>query len=121
MDNIIIIGSGVIVVLMIIGAFIVLKDQTAPIGNPNAKKGPGQIPSSHKSGPGHGAVSAPSVAGMLRAPDGSPLDLEEVKAHIRNKRKIEAIKLVREMTGLGLTEAKQYVDRLEQELREFRG
>lgn len=120
MDNIIIIGSGVIVLLMIIGAFIVLKDQTAPIGNPNAKKRPGQIPTSHRSESG-AAVGAPSVAGTLRDPDGSPINLEEVKTHIRNKRKIEAIKELRELTGLGLTEAKQFVDQLEQELREFRG
>lgn len=99
---------------MIIGAFIVLKDQTAPIGNPNAKKVPGKIPTSHKSG--SGAIGGPSVAGMLRAPDGSPINLEEVKTHLRNNRKIEAIKLVREMTGLGLTEAKQYVEQLDREM-----
>lgn len=116
MDNIIIIGSGVIVVLMIIGAFIVLKDQTAPIGNPNAKKRPGQIPSSHKS-----SGTTPPVASLLRAADGSALDLEEVKAHIRNKRKIEAIKVLREMTGLGLAESKDMVERLELEMRELRG
>jgi Ribosomal protein L7/L12 C-terminal domain len=41
----------------------------------------------------------------------------EVRALIRERRKIAAIKLVREHTGLGLKEAKDQVDALERELR----
>jgi ribosomal protein L7/L12 len=40
-------------------------------------------------------------------------DLEAVRAEVRAGRKIEAIKLLREATGLGLAEAKQFVERLE--------
>jgi ribosomal protein L7/L12 len=40
-------------------------------------------------------------------------DLEAVRAEMRAGRKIEAIKLLRETTGLGLAEAKQFVERLE--------
>lgn len=39
-------------------------------------------------------------------------DLEEVKRLIRDGRKVDAVKLVRERTGLGLEEAKAEVDRL---------
>ena len=40
-----------------------------------------------------------------------------IKAAILGSHKIEAIKLYREATGLGLAEAKEAVDRLEVELR----
>jgi ribosomal protein L7/L12 len=40
-------------------------------------------------------------------------DLEAVRAEVRAGRKIEAIKLLRQATGLGLAEAKQFVERLE--------
>ena len=40
------------------------------------------------------------------------LDLAEVSALLAGGNKIEAIKRVRELTGLGLKEAKDYVDRL---------
>ena len=39
-------------------------------------------------------------------------DITEVAALVRQNRKIEAIKLYREMTGAGLKEAKEVVDRL---------
>ena len=39
-------------------------------------------------------------------------DLTEVAALVRQNRKIEAIKLYRELTGAGLKEAKEAVDRL---------
>ena len=39
-------------------------------------------------------------------------DLTEVSALVRQNRKIEAIKLYRELTGAGLKEAKEVVDRL---------
>lgn len=42
-----------------------------------------------------------------------PLELEaQVRAMLANGEKIEAIKLVREATGLGLKEAKDYVEGL---------
>lgn len=41
-----------------------------------------------------------------------PVWLPEVRALVGRDRKIEAIKRVREYTGWGLAEAKQYVDRL---------
>jgi len=39
-------------------------------------------------------------------------DLAEVAVLVRQNRKIEAIKLYRELTGVGLKEAKEFVDRL---------
>jgi ribosomal protein L7/L12 len=44
-------------------------------------------------------------------PDFGPV-LSEVAELVRQNRKIEAIKLYREMTGVGLKEAKEVVDRL---------
>jgi ribosomal protein L7/L12 len=44
-------------------------------------------------------------------PDFGPV-LTEVAELVRQNRKIEAIKLYREMTGAGLKEAKEVVDRL---------
>ena len=44
-------------------------------------------------------------------------DAEAVRQSIFAGRKIEAIKRVRETTGLGLAEAKTMVERLEEELR----
>jgi ribosomal protein L7/L12 len=44
-------------------------------------------------------------------PDFGPV-LTEVAELVRQNRKIEAIKLYREMTGVGLKEAKEVVDRL---------
>jgi ribosomal protein L7/L12 len=44
-------------------------------------------------------------------PDFGPV-LTEVVELVRQNRKIEAIKLYREMTGVGLKEAKEVVDRL---------
>ncbi len=43
--------------------------------------------------------------------------LEAVKAALFAGRKIEAIKLFREQSGLGLAEAKEAIDKLENELR----
>jgi hypothetical protein len=47
---------------------------------------------------------------------------EDVVQHIRDAlfagRKIEAIKLYREHSGLGLKESKDFIERLERELRE---
>ena len=52
---------------------------------------------------------------MIDPPLPSPAD-EEVRALLRERRKIEAIKVVRQHTGLGLKQAKDTVDALEREL-----
>ena len=52
---------------------------------------------------------------MIDPPRPSPAE-EEVRALLRGRRKIEAIKVVRQHTGLGLKEAKDRVDALEREL-----
>ena len=53
---------------------------------------------------------------MVRVGD-ERIDNEEIRALIRQDRKIDAIKLVRERTGLGLAEAKDAVEALEQMMR----
>ena len=44
-----------------------------------------------------------------------PYGEDEIRALLAKKRKIEAIKRVRELSGASLKEAKDYVDRLEQD------
>ena len=53
---------------------------------------------------------------MVRVGD-ERIDDEEIRALIRQDRKIDAIKLVRERTGLGLAEAKDAVEALETTMR----
>lgn len=53
---------------------------------------------------------------MVRVGD-ERIDNEEIRALIRADRKIEAIKLVRERTGLSLAEAKDAVEALERTMR----
>lgn len=53
---------------------------------------------------------------MVRVGD-ERIDNDEIRALIRADRKIEAIKLVRERTGLGLAEAKDAVEALERTMR----
>ncbi len=53
---------------------------------------------------------------MVRVGD-ERIDNDEIRALIRAGRKIDAIKLVRERTGLGLAEAKDTVEALEQTMR----
>ncbi|BBB07251.1 ribosomal protein L7/L12 [Sphingopyxis sp. EG6] len=53
---------------------------------------------------------------MVRVGD-ERIDNEEIRALIRADRKIEAIKLVRERTGLDLAEAKNAVEALERTMR----
>ena len=53
---------------------------------------------------------------MVRVGD-ERIDNEEIRALIRADRKIEAVKLVRERTGLGLAEAKDAVEALERTMR----
>ncbi len=60
--------------------------------------------------PGSEATGASDIAELDSRSPGS--DLEKVKQLIRAGKKIDAVKLVRERTGLGLEEAKSEVDRL---------
>ena len=53
---------------------------------------------------------------MVRVGD-ERIDNDEIRALIRADRKIEAIKLVRERTGLGLAEAKDAIEALERTMR----
>lgn len=53
---------------------------------------------------------------MVRVGD-ERIDNDEIRDLIRQDRKIDAIKLVRERTGLGLAEAKDAVEALEQTMR----
>jgi hypothetical protein len=53
---------------------------------------------------------------MVRVGD-ERIDNDEIRALIRADRKIEAIKLVRERTGLSLAEAKDAVEALERTMR----
>lgn len=53
---------------------------------------------------------------MVRVGD-ERIDNDEIRGLIRADRKIEAIKLVRERTGLGLAEAKDAVEALERTMR----
>jgi large subunit ribosomal protein L7/L12 len=53
---------------------------------------------------------------MVRVGD-ERIDNDEIRALIRADRKIEAIKLVRERTGLSLAEAKDAVQAVEQTMR----
>jgi ribosomal protein L7/L12 len=61
--------------------------------------------------------SPPDIPGF--SPAGSKPSLSpEVRQLVRDKQKIQAIKLVRQQTGLGLKEAKDLVDAYEKELRQ---
>lgn len=58
-------------------------------------------------------MGVPGAAARPAAPAAVPADLPpEVLAAARSGQKIEAIKLLREATGLSLTEAKEAVERL---------
>ncbi len=61
-------------------------------------------------------LSAPPPRPMVRVGD-ERIDNDEIRALIRADRKIEAIKLVRERTGLGLAEAKDAVEAIERTMR----
>jgi ribosomal protein L7/L12 len=58
----------------------------------------------------HGAMLDP---GALPAVPEQPLLLDELRALVANDRKIEAIKRAREELGLGLAEAKMFVETME--------
>ncbi len=62
------------------------------------------------------AAARPAPRPMVRVGDERISD-EEILDLIRQNRKIEAIKLMREKTGLGLAEAKDAVEELERGMR----
>ena len=66
--------------------------------------------------PSRPAPRASAPQPMIRIGD-ERIDDEEVRELIRQNRKIEAIKRVRDRTGLGLAEAKDAVDAVEQAMR----
>ena len=66
--------------------------------------------------PSRPASRASAPPPMIRIGD-ERIDEEEVRELIRQDRKIEAIKRVRDRTGLGLAEAKDAVDAVEQAMR----
>lgn len=70
---------------------------------------------------GLGTPPAPKAQGRRRVSQAMPSlaarDLEIVKAELLAGRKIAAIKEVRERTGLGLREAKDYVEAIAREMR----
>ena len=111
MDNIILIGSGVIILLMIVGGFIMIKDQTAPIGNPNKKKNPSAPGISSVSNSARKNSSSSSNSSDFSNSAASIADYEEkIREKLSDGRPIEAIKILREQTGLGLKEAKDVID-----------
>ncbi|MDR6834136.1 MULTISPECIES: ribosomal protein L7/L12 [unclassified Sphingopyxis] len=61
-------------------------------------------------------LSGPPPRPMVRVGD-ERINNDEIRALIRQNQKIEAIKRVRERTGLGLAEAKDAVEALEQTMR----
>ena len=62
------------------------------------------------------AQRAPETRTTVRVGDEQTIDRDTVDP-IRQNRKIEAIKLMREKTGLGLAEAKDAVEALERDMR----
>ncbi|HJZ48507.1 MAG TPA: ribosomal protein L7/L12 [Roseiflexaceae bacterium] len=54
----------------------------------------------------------PALPGVRAEPPSGEVSLAEVHALALQGQKIEAIKRYRELTGVGLKEAKDYVDRL---------
>ncbi|MGH6651379.1 MAG: ribosomal protein L7/L12 [Sphingopyxis sp.] len=66
--------------------------------------------------PPRAAPRTPEMRPMVRVGDERIGD-EDILDLIRQNRKIEAIKLMREKTGLGLAEAKDAVEALERDMR----
>ncbi len=69
--------------------------------------------------PGKTVVWSESPRDLVRNRDAGERieDDPELRALVQSDRAIDAIKLVRERTGLGLRESKQVVDRLQSDLR----
>jgi hypothetical protein len=59
-----------------------------------------------------GVAEGSHLPDSLRSDEAAVLAVPEVRTAIEGGRKIEAIRLVREHTGLGLKEAKELVERL---------
>ena len=62
-------------------------------------------------------TAPPPARPPLRRVGDERIDDEEIRELIRQNRKIEAIKLMREKTGLGLAEAKDAVEAMEDAMR----
>lgn len=52
-------------------------------------------------------------------PQGGPLEDQNIHEALLRGNKIEAIKIYREQTGIGLKEAKDYIDALERQMRGY--
>lgn len=61
----------------------------------------------------------PPVTPSRQAAAPTDADMQMVLDELHNGRKITAIKIYRELTGLGLKEAKDYVDQLEGQIKQF--
>lgn len=71
-----------------------------------------------RGGGGRRDLTAPPPARPpLRRVGDERIDDEEIRELIRQNRKIDAIKLMREKTGLGLAEAKDAVEAMEDAMR----
>ena len=66
---------------------------------------------------GRDLTAPPPARPPLRRVGDERIDDEEIRELIRQNRKIEAIKLMREKTGLGLAEAKDAVEAMEDAMR----
>jgi large subunit ribosomal protein L7/L12 len=62
-------------------------------------------------------LSQPNAAQTIVTVRTETIDDDEIRELIRQNRKIEAIKRLRDLTGLGLKEAKDAVDTLERTMR----
>jgi ribosomal protein L7/L12 len=67
----------------------------------------------HQQRDAHRIAPHPRPAPALQPDDEAVLAIPEVRLALAGGQKIEAIKLVREHTGLGLREAKELVERLQ--------
>ena len=62
-------------------------------------------------------LSPPPTARPVAPVQDAPIDDDEIRELIRQNRKIEAIKRLRDATGLGLKEAKDAIEALERTMR----
>ena len=104
MENLILIGSAVIAVAMIVGVFVMIKDQTAPIGPPAGRQpqpnsGRAQLESDTTAG----AKAQPVEVSALPSTGAALLNeqIEEIGRDLGAERKIEALKLVRDLLQQG--------------------
>jgi len=126
MDQTVLIIFGVVAAVVIVALLRFGRDRSRRVGysvnKPARKHWKGAHADRHH---GSGASSTAGGAGSRRAsraaeeaPPGrsggagslSEADLTEVEALLARRRKIEAIKLVRERTGMGLKDAKDFVE-----------